>query len=66
MIGRTISHCHSVEKLEEAGLSVRQKTSVSIDLSLLKFLPDEVALWKGADGDVPVLKQAKAEYVKLQ
>ena len=24
------------------------------------------ALWKGADADVPILKQAKAEYTKLQ
>jgi serine/threonine protein kinase len=48
----------------------------------LKFLPDEVAkdarrkpappiriffvLWKDADPDIPILKQAKAEYAKLQ
>jgi eukaryotic-like serine/threonine-protein kinase len=27
---------------------------------------DFLALWKGADPDLPVLKQAKAEYAKLQ
>jgi serine/threonine protein kinase/tetratricopeptide (TPR) repeat protein len=27
---------------------------------------DFFALWKGADSDVPILKQAKAEYAKLQ
>ena len=27
---------------------------------------DFFALWKGADGDVPILKQARAEYAKLQ
>ena len=27
---------------------------------------DFLALWKDADGDIPVLKQAKAEYAKLQ
>jgi hypothetical protein len=27
---------------------------------------DFFALWKDADVDVPVLKQAKAEYAKLQ
>ena len=27
---------------------------------------DFFAIWKNADPDVPVLKQAKAEYVKLQ
>ena len=27
---------------------------------------DFLALWKDADPDIPVLKQAKAEYAKLQ
>jgi hypothetical protein len=27
---------------------------------------DFLALWKGADPDIPVLKEAKAEYAKLQ
>jgi hypothetical protein len=27
---------------------------------------DFLALWKNADADVPILKQAKAEYEKLQ
>jgi hypothetical protein len=27
---------------------------------------DFFALWKGADSDLPILKQAKAEYAKLQ
>ena len=27
---------------------------------------DFLALWKDADPDVPILKQAKAEYAKLQ
>jgi hypothetical protein len=27
---------------------------------------DEFALWKDADPDIPILKQAKAEYAKLQ
>jgi hypothetical protein len=26
----------------------------------------EVAIWKDADPDIPILKQAKAEYAKLQ
>ena len=26
---------------------------------------DFLALWKGADPDIPILKQAKAEYAKL-
>ena len=27
---------------------------------------DFLTLWKGADQDIPVLKQAKAEYAKLK
>jgi hypothetical protein len=27
---------------------------------------DSITLWKGADPDIPILKQAKAEYGKLQ
>ena len=27
---------------------------------------DFLMLWKGADPDIPILKQAKAEYAKLQ
>jgi hypothetical protein len=27
---------------------------------------DLFALWKDADPDIPILKEAKAEYVKLQ
>jgi hypothetical protein len=27
---------------------------------------DILALWKDADPDIPILKQAKAEYAKLQ
>jgi hypothetical protein len=27
---------------------------------------DFLTLWKGADTDIPILKEAKAEYAKLQ
>jgi hypothetical protein len=27
---------------------------------------DFFALWKSADGDIPILKEAKAEYAELQ
>jgi hypothetical protein len=29
-------------------------------------LPRLLALWKNADLDIPILKEAKAEYAKLQ
>jgi hypothetical protein len=31
-----------------------------------KPIRDFLALWKDADPDIPILKQAKAEYAKLQ
>jgi eukaryotic-like serine/threonine-protein kinase len=31
-----------------------------------KAYQDFFVLWKGADNDVPILKQAKAEYAKLE
>ena len=31
-----------------------------------KYYQDFFALWKDADPDIPILKQAKAEYEKLQ
>jgi len=30
------------------------------------WLSDFLTLWKDADPDIPILKQAKAEYAKLQ
>jgi hypothetical protein len=30
-----------------------------------KYYQDFLALWKDADPDIPILKQAKAEYAKL-
>jgi len=32
----------------------------------LRRLLDFLALWKDADPDIPILKQAKAEYAKLK
>jgi hypothetical protein len=39
---------------------------VFTDAVLVEFLAVFLALWKGADRDMPILKQAKAEYAKLQ
>jgi len=34
--------------------------------SLLAAYKDFLTLWRDADPDIPILKQAKAEYAKLQ
>jgi len=31
-----------------------------------RHIKDFLALWKDADPDIPILKEAKAEYAKLQ
>jgi len=33
---------------------------------VLAAYKDVLALWKDADSDIPIYKQAKAEYAKLQ
>jgi hypothetical protein len=46
----------------------RRRSSKGLAISLSPF-PSEhnfLALWKDADPDIPILKQAKAEYAKLR
>ena len=38
----------------------------SLSSSFPSHWQDFLALWKDADLDIPILKQAKAEYAKLQ
>ena len=40
--------------------------AVPAECNDLPHLCDFLALWKDADPDIPMLKQAKAEYAKLQ
>jgi hypothetical protein len=50
---------------------LQAKTSQSVDadaarVRALAAYKDFLALWKEADANIPILKQAKAEYSKLQ
>jgi len=51
--------------------ALRSRTSQGVDadaarVRALAAYKDFLALWKDADPDIPILKQAKAEYAKLQ
>jgi hypothetical protein len=51
--------------------ALQSKTSQGADADLarvraLAAYKDFLALWKDADPDIPILKEAKAEYAKLQ
>jgi len=41
-----------------------QSSEVKFEIGHVLFI--DIALWKNADLDVPLLKQAKSEYAKLQ
>jgi eukaryotic-like serine/threonine-protein kinase len=50
-----------------AHLGLARAYAISGDAAKAKgAYQDFLALWKDADPDIPVLKQAKAEYAKLQ
>jgi hypothetical protein len=51
------------------GLQARTSQGADADAASVRALAackDFLTLWKGADLDIPILKQAKAEYAKLQ
>jgi serine/threonine protein kinase/tetratricopeptide (TPR) repeat protein len=51
--------------LAHLGLAHAYKSSGDLENSRQAYL-DFLSLWKDADPDIPILKQAKAEYAKLQ
>ena len=62
---RTISPLSVIHPLSQLGLArsyVLQGDTARARTAYQDFL----ALWKDADPDTPILKQAKAEYAKLQ
>ena len=49
--------------------ALQARTSQDADAARVRALAaykDFLTLWKDADSDIPILKQAKAEYAKLQ
>ena len=69
MIGESISHYRIVEKLGGGGTGVGLSRAYALQGDTSKTTAayqDFFTLWKDADPDVPILKQAKAEYAKLQ
>jgi hypothetical protein len=44
----------------------RAQTMLGDKTAALKSYQDFLTLWKDADPDIPIYKQAKAEYAKLQ
>ena len=51
---------------EVAMLSYSNLRAGQLVEGLDEFYKDFLTLWKNADPDIPILKQAKAEYAKLQ
>ncbi len=51
--------------LAHLGLARAYKSSGDLHNSRQAYL-DFLALWKDADPDIPILKEAKTEYAKLQ
>ena len=46
--------------------SFRDRASPDARLRALAVYKDFLTLWKDADPDIPIYKQAKSEYAKLQ
>jgi hypothetical protein len=62
---RTIAALSLVHPLSQLGLA-RARVLAGDVAGARTTYQDFFALWKDADPDIPILKQAKAEYAKLQ
>jgi hypothetical protein len=52
--------------VQSASASAQSPDAATYKSKSLAAYQDFFALWKDADPDIPILKQAKAEYAKLQ
>ena len=58
---------HTIAQIQLMGHkdSYALKENIVVKAELTTLTQDFVTLWKDADPDIPILKQAKAEYAKL-
>jgi serine/threonine protein kinase/tetratricopeptide (TPR) repeat protein len=64
-----LARAQALEAKSARAGSTRQSSPADTDAARLRALAsyhDFFTLWKNADPDIPILKEAKAEYVKLQ
>ena len=64
MSGRTGSHKDQTDRLNCNALGQKMAARVRALAAYKKMI--SLTLWKDADPDIPILKEAKAEYAKLQ
>jgi hypothetical protein len=63
------AHAHRERQARANALQAKTSQGADADATRLRALAaykDFLALWKDSDPDIPILKEAKAEYAKLQ
>ncbi len=61
-----IRRIHRVQTVTIAWMTVEAAVSLFASWRALAAYKDFLTLWKNADPDIPILKEAKVEYAKLQ